>query len=104
MTSRYQLKLIFEWGGGCLWCDDDAARAAFDVGSVEERLPLSPAMLARLDELSRWHDGALDWDNPAGPSTWSAEEEDRFRAAAEEALAAVRAELGADFHVEYRHL
>ncbi|NNC29740.1 hypothetical protein HKM21_10695 [Longimicrobium terrae] len=102
MMPKYKLKLMFEWGGGCLWCDDDATRDAFDVGHIDERLPLSPGMLARLDELSRWHDGALDGDDPAGPSPWSAEEDDRFRAAAEEALAAVRAELGPNFHVEYR--
>lgn len=101
---KYKLKLMFEWGGGCLWCDDDATRDAFDAGSIDERLPLSPRMLARLDELSRWHDGALDWIDPAGPSPWSPEEEARFRAAAEDALAAVRAELGADFLVEFRHL
>lgn len=29
---RYHLRLMFEWGGGCLWSGNDAARDAFDVG------------------------------------------------------------------------
>ncbi|HEX8395530.1 MAG TPA: hypothetical protein VF665_24475 [Longimicrobium sp.] len=103
-SAKYRLRLMFEWGGGCLWCGNDAARDVFDVGPVEHRLPLSAATLARLDGLSRWHDGALDRDDPAGPSPWSAEERERFRRAALDALAAVRRELGPDFSVEYQHL
>ena len=103
-APRYVVRLMFEWGGGCLWCGNDAARDAFDVGDIEDRLPLSPATRRRLEELSVWHDTALDWDDPAGPSPWPPEEDARFDAAALQMLAVLRAELGPDFEVVYRRL
>ena len=83
--ARYHLRLMFEWGGGCLWCGNDAAREAFDVGSVEDRLPLSDATRRRLEELSGWHDTSLDWNDPAAPGPWPASESERFDRAAAEA-------------------
>lgn len=103
-APRYQLRLMFEWGGGCLWCGNAAARARFDVGDVEDLLPLSDETRRRLEALSTWHDTALDWDDPAGPSPWTAEEEERFERAAAEVLDTLRAELGPDFEVVYRRL
>jgi hypothetical protein len=101
MGTRFVVRLMFEWGGGCLWCGNDAARSAFDVGPVEDRLPLSPATRQRLAELSAWHDGALDWEYPPDPSPWSAEDRERFERAAAEVLAAVQSELGPEFEVVY---
>lgn len=99
--ARFVVRLMFEWGGGCLWCGNDAARAAFDVGPIEEQLALSLATRQRLVELSAWHDGALDWEYPPDPSPWSAEERERFEQAAADALAIVRSELGPEFEVLY---
>lgn len=102
---RFRIKLMFEWGGGgCLWCDNDAALAAFDVGPIEDRLPLSEETRRRLDELSAWHDTALNWDYPPDPGPWTPEEEARFERAAAEILEQVRAELGPAFQVDYRPL
>ena len=95
---------MFEWGGGCLWCGDDATRSRFDVGPIEDRLPLSAETRRRLDELTRWHDQSLDWADPRDPSTWSADECTRFDQAAEELRAVVQAELGAEFDVVYEPL
>lgn len=41
MGPQFIVRLMFEWGGGCLWGGNDAARATFDVGPIEERLPAS---------------------------------------------------------------
>jgi len=97
----YALRLFFEWRSGSLWCDNEAARAAFDVGPVEDVVPLSRETRRRLSELSAWHDTALDWDDPMGPSPWSADEKARFDAAAAEILDRIRAELRPDFQIDY---
>lgn len=104
MPPRYELRLMFEWGGGCLWCGNDAARDAFDVGDIEGRLPLSAETRRRLEELSVWHDTALDRDDPAGPGPWTADESARFDRAAAEVLERIRAELGPEFVIEYTRL
>jgi hypothetical protein len=95
---------MFAWGGGCLWCGNDAARDAFDVGPVEDRLALSAGTRKRLEELSVWHDTALDWDDPAGPSAWTPDEDARFDHAASEILERIRQELGREFEVAYTRL
>ena len=104
MPARYLVRLMFEWRGGCLWSGNDAARQAFGVDYIEDLLPLSDETRQRLEELSVWHDTALDWDDPAGPSPWTADEEARFDRAAAEVLERIRAELGPGFQVEYRGL
>jgi hypothetical protein len=99
--ARYHLKLMFEWRGGSLWAGNAAALDAFDVGAIEDDLPLSDETRARLEELSVWHDTALDWDDPGGPGLWPPEEYERFDRAAREVLERVRMELGPAFEVEY---
>ena len=101
MREHFVLRLMFEWGGGCLWCGNDAARDRFGVGPVEDRLPLTPQTRRRLPELSVWHDGALNQEYPPDPGAWSAAERQRFEQAAGELLAAVQGELGSDFDVVY---
>ena len=101
MEGRFILRLMFDWGGGCLWCGNAAAHAAFDVGPVEDRLPLSPTTRQRLFDLSAWHDGGIDWDYPPDPSPWPPAEWERFEQAASEALAVVKSELGPEFEIVY---
>src|SRR5215207_3521401 len=103
-SARYVVRLMFEWGGGSLWCGNDDARERFDVGPIEERLPLSTGTRRRLDELSRWHDQSLDWANPPDPGPWTAEEGARFNQAAKELRATIQAELGPGFEVVYQPL
>lgn len=73
-----KIKLFFEWGGGVLWCANDAAHQRFDVGPIEDKLSLSDEIRQRLHGMAVWHDTALDWNNPPGPSPWSKAEDVRF--------------------------
>jgi hypothetical protein len=102
--GRYRVRLMFEWGGGCLWCGNDTARERFGVGNIEDSLPLSSQTRQRLKELSAWHDQSLNWDYPPDPGPWTAEESERFEAAAREVLERIRCELGDEFEVVYERL
>src|SRR3954466_11176118 len=99
MPRPYRMRLMFEWGGGCIWSGDEASRRAIGVGAIEEKLKLSESLRPRLAELSEWHDEALNWDSPTEASPWTTEERQRFEAAATEVLARLRAELGSNFEV-----
>ena len=98
-----QLRYAFEWGGGCLWADGDAALGRFGFGALDYRgpcpLPLAPATLERCQRLAEWHDTSLNWAYPPAPGPWRQGECDRFNAAAAEVLADIRRELGPDFQV-----
>jgi len=104
MGARFEIRLMFEWGGGCLWCGNDPTCEHFGVGPIEDWLLLTPHTRGRLQELSAWHDGALNWDYPPDPGPWSAAERERFERAAGEVLSVLRAELGPEFEVVYEAL
>jgi len=95
---------MFEWKGGYIWCNDQESREKFDVGNIEDKLELSDKALKELERLSEWHDTALDWDNPGGPSPWPEGESKRFNIAALKALEIVKRELGSEFEVEYHEI
>lgn len=101
MAAKYIIRLMFEWGGGNLWCGTDVARATFDVGPIEDRLPLSDALRRELDELGAWHDTSLNREYPPDPGPWADEERARFEAAAMLVLERVREDLGPEFQVVY---
>jgi hypothetical protein len=98
------LKLMFEWGGGCIWCRDDDTRALLGVGPVEDRLLLSPTTRGRLDELSARHDTKLNWSDPAGRTLWSVAEEASFDAEVTTLLQQIRSDLGPNLRIEYEPL
>jgi hypothetical protein len=100
----YRIKLMFEWGGGTIWCGNDLARSKFGVGPIEDALPISDPIRYRLSELTKWHDTALNWEYPPDPSPWSDEERTRFEAAANSMLIELQSKLGASFEVIYKPL
>ncbi len=104
MPEKHVVRLMFEWGGGCLWCGNGAALDTFGVGPIEDQLPLSPMVHRRLRELSAWHDTSLNWDYPPDPGPWTTEEYERFEQAASGVLEIIRSELGSDFEVVYVRL
>ena len=101
--SKYTLHFRCEWGGGCLWPGDDAARRAFDLGPYDQvqpcPLPLSGETIRRCWALAAWHDTSLNWDYPPDPGPWRQAECERFNSAAAELLEIIRQELGPEFEV-----
>ena len=95
---------MFEWGGGTLWCGNAAASERFDVGPVEDRLPISENSRKSLAELSALHDTALNWEYPPDPGPWTSEEDENFDAKAIELLSVIREELGPEYEVVYKKL
>jgi hypothetical protein len=100
----YRVRLMFEWGGGTIWCGNDSARSKFDVGPIEDLLPISDPIRERLSDLTKWHDTALNWDYPPDPSPWSDEERTRFKSEAKILLIELQADLGPCFEVSYEPL
>jgi hypothetical protein len=97
----YKLKLMFEWGGGTVWCVNDVAREKYGVGAIEQKLPLSKKTLQNLQTLTDLHDGALNWDYPPDPSPWSKKQFDSFESKALEILNSLKLELGAEYEIIY---
>ncbi len=104
MTSqaKYRLRFFFEWGGGCLWSDNDDANTDFGYGPLDTpntKLPLSNETIRRCQEIGVWHDTSLNWDDPPDPGPWRQHECDRFNETVRHLLATIRSELRDQFEV-----
>ncbi|MBD2093637.1 hypothetical protein H6F90_00510 [Trichocoleus sp. FACHB-591] len=95
------MRFFYDWGcDSPFWCGNDVARNKFDVGPIEpEELGLNADISEQLRSLGRWHDTALDWSDPLGPTPWQPEESDRFQTAVKELLARVRSELSQEYEI-----
>ena len=68
--TKYVLKYWFEWGGTCLWSDNDAARKEFGYAVDEQKLPISRKLKNLLCYLQAYHDTMMDMDNAPDDSPW----------------------------------
>ena len=85
-----------------MWGMNKAAQSAFGgYSNLEATLPLSQRTKAKLVELTKVHDGALDWSDPGGRSPWSKEQFTKFETEALAILLDVQTELGDDYLVWY---
>ncbi len=99
-VDKLCLRYEFDAGSGvCLWAANAEAEARYGLAIDVAALPLSMKLCEQLHHLIAWYDTALDWDNPGGASPWSAEERQRFLAAARQGLLALRRELPTEFEV-----
>jgi hypothetical protein len=100
--DKYIFNYWFEWRGPCLWGGNIRAHEKYDYAINIDKLPLSARMKERVEAMIRWHDTALDWDNPGGDSPWTDEESERFKKAATELYEDLKKELGDEFEVRRR--
>jgi hypothetical protein len=100
LPTRFRVRFFFEWGGGWLWCGNDATREFYGVGPIEGKLPISAEILERGDTLSAWHDTSLNWEYPPDPGTWTQEECDQFNTAVADFLVELRRELEPSFEIQ----
>ena len=103
-NSKYKFKFYIEWGGNFLWPKslDKKTYKKFDVGPVTpEDLNVSTRLCEELHELESEYQGALDWNNPAGPSPWSDEQFDDFFKRLKIAYDKLCTELEERFEIEF---
>lgn len=101
MDVKLRLRYEFDAGSGvCLWAGNALAEKSYGDAIVADVLPISTNLRCWLQHLIAWYDTSLDWENPGGPSPWSAAERQRFHAAARRGLLSLRGELPEHFAVE----
>lgn len=92
--ERYEMKYMFDWGGGiCVWSVNKKAVEDYDYPVSLERLPISDDLKAYLEKLMDRYDEALNWDDPAGDLLWNEEEKEQFRQEATIGYERMRREL-----------
>ena len=101
VMAKFEVRLMFDWGGACLWGMNAAAKEKYGYAEIERVLPITPEISDKLAKLSKWHDEALNWANPAGPSPWTKNDFTNFESAALSLLQVLQDELGDQFHVWY---
>ena len=97
----YLLRFFDDYGSGWLWGGDAATLAAFDVGPLDDLLPLSAATRAEAAALSDTHAGTLNWDDPLSPLPLSADLCADFNQRAVGLMAMMQADLGPQFRLRF---
>lgn len=96
----YRLRFFFDTGSGiCLWAGDAATEERHGLAVEAQALPLPPELVAEVERLTTFWDTGIDWNDPGGPSPWTAEDEQSFQAQADAFLERLRAALGPGFEV-----
>lgn len=103
-NPTYEIRIMFEWGGGSLWGMNAAAKAKYGYSEIEKSLPISLETKSLLGNLSDLHDTAMNWSDPSSPSPWTIDDHKLFETKAHLVLEDLRTELGSDFHVYYTPL
>jgi hypothetical protein len=65
-------------------------------------LPFSAETRAEIDRLAEHYQSSLDWNDPGGPSPWTAQECEAFDSQAEALLGRIRSELPVGWVIEDR--
>lgn len=93
----YTLRFFDDYGSGWLWAGNDAAFAAFEVGPLDEKLPLSAATRAEADALSTLHHSTLNMADPLSPLPLSPDFCADFNTRTAALFRAMQADLGPGF-------
>ena len=92
------LRFFDDYGSGWLWAGDEAARAAYGLGPVDDQLAnrLSPATRALAADLLDRSAASLNPDYPPDGCPWPLADRQAFDADADHLLARLQTELGPD--------
>lgn len=100
--AKYRFKYWFEWGGTCIWSDNDVARDKYGYDVNERELPISGKLRTLLLYLQAYHDNMMDWDNAPDDSPWWTEEDTiMFNKKKKFAYDQLCKELGEDYEIIY---
>lgn len=96
------LRFFDDYGSGWLWAGDEAARAAFGVGPLDDQLAhaFSAETAALADHLLERSAASLNPDYPPDGCPWPLGARLAFDLAADALLARMRAELGPAFPLQ----
>lgn len=113
--ATYRMRFFFEYGGGgCLWCDNDAAFERYGFGSVDADIYGLDGKISRkaslefvnpirqkIDDFNILYDKSLNWNDPGGDSLWDDEEWKTFYAQTRALCKEISVFLGDEFDIIY---
>ncbi len=99
IMKKYELRFWFEFGGVCLWGMNEAAKNKFGYAIGPESLPISKALIDKLDQMQDEYATFIDWDDPAKPTEWTQDHMRDFLRRADEIYEKIKIELGPEYEV-----
>lgn len=99
MENKYRTRYFFEYGGGCLWSDNENDWDKYGNPINPERLPLSKETLTLIEKLEEQFQTSLNWDEPNGKSPWTDREWSQFNEQALVLFNCIKYELRDDFEL-----
>lgn len=97
---KYKLRFFFEFGGYCLWADDERTTKKFGYAIPCDALPISKELIQELTYLEKEFQTSLDWEYPPNPSPWSEEQRQIFEKRTKKAYEKLVIELRECFDIK----
>lgn len=97
--AKYTIKFMPEYNTTSLWPVSDNSYDELGVPISYEKVSLSKSLVERLEKFDDSILGLIDWDNPGGECSLSAEERNKIYEEGQALLQFVRAELGEEYEV-----
>lgn len=97
--ALYKLRFFCDYGGGCIWSDNDKAINEFGVLVNSDILPISDNLKEEIKELEKDFQTSIDWNDPSSPLIWSALQKQEFLEKESAVYDKLCGELGNDFEI-----
>ncbi|MDE6767523.1 MAG: hypothetical protein K2J35_04955, partial [Eubacterium sp.] len=69
--ALYKLRFFCDYGGGCIWSDNDKAVNEFGVMVNSDTLPISDNLKEKIKELENAFQESIDWNDPSSSLIWN---------------------------------
>ncbi|MDE5985238.1 MAG: hypothetical protein K2H13_08300 [Eubacterium sp.] len=97
--ALYKLRFFCDYGGGCIWSDNDKAVNEFGVMVNSDTLPISDNLKEKIKELENAFQESIDWNDPSSSLIWNDIQKQDFAERESEIYHKLSSELGENFEI-----
>lgn len=99
-NSLYKIRFWFDFGGVCLWSQNEVTKEKFGYAIDLNSLGISKQLIEKIDELQNEFSNYIDWSDPTSPTKWTTRRKNNFLIRTAEVIDELRVELGNMFEVQ----
>lgn len=100
LNSLYKIRFWFDFGGVCLWSQNEVTKEKFGYAVDLNSLGISKQLIEKIDKLQNEFSNYIDWSDPTSPTKWTISRKNDFLIRTTEVIDELQVELGDMFEVQ----